>query len=182
MNIIYRDSSPQKKKPIPIPVWAFLRKYKKKLEFSRQVCCTQIGTMNQEKYFRAIKIIKRIKTGVDKTTAVSIMDIIRHYLFDERNEEYRKNMLSPYACVVREFNSMVNTHIERMCYHDGWGWGCGLCNGKTSLHMEGKELKKWLKDWCKVKWWYEYDEYETHWSNGEIRMSGMHLILDDDMW
>jgi hypothetical protein len=138
--------------------------------------------MNQQTYFRAKQIIKRIKTELDKTTAGSIMDKIRYYLFDERNEAYRKNMLSPYACVMREFKSMVNTHVERMCYHDGWGWGCGLCNGRMALHMEGKELKKWLKEWRKIKWWYMYDEYETNWNRGEVRMSGMHLMIDDDIW
>jgi hypothetical protein len=127
--------------------------------------------MNHESYFRATKIIKRIKTEIDSTTAESIMDNIRHYLFDERNEAYRKNMLNPYACVVREFKSMLNTHVERMCCYDGWGWECGICNGKMSLHMEGKELKKWLTEWRKIKWWYKYNEYHS-----------IHLMIDDDIW
>jgi hypothetical protein len=138
--------------------------------------------MNHQSYFRAIKIVKRIQTEIDKETAGSIMDNIRRYLFDDRNEEFRKNMLSPHACMVREFKSMVRTHVERMCYHDGWGWECGICNGMMSRHMEGKELKKWLNEWRKIKWWYTYDEYETNWSKGEICMSCMHLMKDDDVW
>ena len=138
--------------------------------------------MNQETYFRAKKIIKRIRTEVDKTTSGAIMDKIKEYLFDERNEAYRKNMLSPYACLMREFKSMVITHVERMCYHDGWGWGCGICHGKMSIHMEGKELKKWLNEWCRIKWWYKYEEYESNWNRGEVHMNGMHLLIDDDIW
>ena len=117
--------------------------------------------MNHQTYFRALIIIKKIKTEIDRDTAGAIMDNIRHYLFDDRNKEFRNNMLSPQSCVVREFKSMVNTHIERMCFYDGWGWECGICNGKMSRHMEGKELQKWVNEWRKIKWWYIYDEYET---------------------
>ena len=135
-------------------------------------------------YWRAIEILKKIESNLDENTVDSIVSCVKTHLGDGRVQiEYWKNQRSNQSRLVRELKSIMSSHFTRVCYDDGWGWGCWICEGgsKKSNHWEGKELKKWTSFACKIsKYLYYFDEQRTHWpSSYEYKISCMHLTKDD---
>ena len=121
--------------------------------------------MNHQLYFRATNIMKKLENTLDNTTSQGIINNIIKYLHSEKeiSDKYFENLYSIKSVIIRELKSLIKTHIERICYHDRWSWGCHLCVGRPSRHMEGKELCTWVKYWYKLRWWYKYDEYKICW-------------------
>ena len=108
----------------------------------------EIVESTSQQYMRILKnFITRIESELDKDSADAIFDNIKKFLGDQKvPEKYWKNIKNPQTTLVRELKSLKSEHFVKVCYNDGWGWGCGICvGGEKSKHWEGIELKKWSK-------------------------------------
>ena len=82
--------------------------------------------------------------------------------------------------MIRELRSLFCTYKDDQCYHDGYGWGCGICDGDRSKHMEGNQICIWLKNWSLLCKLHNYEEFQDFYNKSRIH--GMHLSKQDFCW
>ena len=142
--------------------------------------------MSTQYYVRGINLFQRIKTEVGGFTAEGITDNIKKFLADGKMpNNFWKNANSPKSMIIRELKSLQSTHFERVCYDDGWGWGCGICREGAckSKHWEGIELRKWWKFATRWKYTYYYKDIRMWCFKKKcFQMGGYHYLLDDDLY
>ena len=116
-----------------------------------------------EMYFRAMNIIKKIDENLDSDSSFVIIQNIKYFLSDGRIPQlYLRNLKSPQTTIVREIKSLKYCYIETNCYHDGYSWGCWICEGEQHKHVEGDEcIKKWRAAALNLRKEFKYDEFQT---------------------
>ena len=115
-----------------------------------------------EMYFRAMNIIKKIDEDLDSDSSTVIIDNIKYFLSNGRIPKlYLRNLESLNSTIVREFKSLKYCYFETSCDHDGYSWGCWICNGNWDKHIEGKWIKKWHVEALNLHREFKYEEFRS---------------------